>query len=109
MKRIVVAVVLFVLSCPAAATLYVNDDAPGDPPPNDNAISHPMTPINLEPFPNGGMINMGAYGGTIEASKSYFGKEPCQTIIAGDVNGDCEINFEDFRLLALHWCEDNTP
>jgi hypothetical protein len=28
------------------------------------------TPINLEPFPNGGVINIGVYGGTAEASKS---------------------------------------
>ena len=67
----------------------------------------PMTPIGYEPFPNGGIVNMGAYGGTAEASKSYFGKPPCETIVAGDINGDCEINFEDFRLMALHWCEDN--
>jgi len=33
----------------------------------------PMTPIGAEPFPNGGRINMGAYGGTAEASKSYSG------------------------------------
>lgn len=31
---------------------------------------NPMSPIGLEPFPNGGIINMGAYGGTEEASKS---------------------------------------
>jgi parallel beta-helix repeat protein len=66
----------------------------------------PMSPIGLEPFPSGGRINMGAYGGTTEASKSYFGKRPCQTIVAGDVNGDCEVNFEDFRLMALHWLEE---
>jgi len=30
----------------------------------------PKTPISLEPSPNGGTINMGAYGGTVEASKS---------------------------------------
>ncbi|MHC4436719.1 MAG: right-handed parallel beta-helix repeat-containing protein [Planctomycetota bacterium] len=30
----------------------------------------PNTPIGREPFPNGGIINMGAYGGTAEASKS---------------------------------------
>ncbi|MBL7152165.1 MAG: hypothetical protein ISS79_00490 [Phycisphaerae bacterium] len=66
----------------------------------------PMSPIGPEPFPNGGIINMGAYGGTGEASKSYFGKPPCETIMAGDVNGDCEINFEDLRLMALHWCEE---
>jgi len=30
----------------------------------------PNSPIGHEPFPNGGIINMGAYGGTAEASKS---------------------------------------
>jgi hypothetical protein len=70
---------------------------------------NPMSPIGLEPFPNGGRVNMGAYGGTSEASKSYFGKPVCETIVAGDVNGDCRINFLDFRLMALHWLEDNTP
>jgi len=65
----------------------------------------PMSPIGYEPFPNGGRINMGAYGGTVEASKSYFGEPLCETIVAGDVNGDCRVDFEDFRLMALHWLE----
>jgi len=69
----------------------------------------PMAPIGLEPFPNGGRINMGAFGGTIEASKSYFGRPVCETIVAGDINGDCIVNFKDFRLMALHWLEDNNP
>jgi hypothetical protein len=30
----------------------------------------PTSPIGLEPSPSGGRINMGAYGGTVEASKS---------------------------------------
>jgi hypothetical protein len=34
----------------------------------------PNSPIQHEPFPNGGIINMGAYGGTSEASKSYVGE-----------------------------------
>ena len=66
----------------------------------------PMSPIGPEPFPNGGIINMGAYGGTAEASKSYFNKPPCETIVAGDVNGDCKVNFLDFRVMALHWLEE---
>ena len=70
---------------------------------------NPMSPIGNEPFPNGGRVNMGAYGATSEASKSYFGTTPCEIIVAGDVNGDCEVNFLDFRLMALHWCEDNNP
>ena len=72
-------------------------------------VGDPMAPIGQEPFPNGGRINMGAYGGTEEASKSYFAKPPCETIMAGDINGDCEVDFDDFRLMALHWCEDNNP
>jgi hypothetical protein len=65
----------------------------------------PASPVGLEPFPNGGIINMGAYGGTEEASKSYFGKPVCETIVAGDINGDCIIDFKDFTLMALHWLE----
>jgi len=42
----------------------------------------PMSPIGPEPFPNGGRVNMGTYGGTIEASKSYFGGPVCEIIVA---------------------------
>ena len=66
----------------------------------------PMTAIGQEPFPNGGIINMGAYGGTSEAGKSYFGEPVCETIVAGDLNGDCRVGFEDFMIMALHWLED---
>jgi hypothetical protein len=68
----------------------------------------PMSPIGLEPFPNGGRINMGAYGGTAEASKSYFGEPLCETIVAGDINGDCRVDFADFAILAEHWLEDGS-
>jgi parallel beta-helix repeat protein len=68
----------------------------------------PMSPIGLEPFPNGGRINMGSYGGTLEASKSYFGEPLCQTIIAGDINGDCKVDWADLEILLLHWLEDGT-
>ena len=66
----------------------------------------PMIHIGYEPFPNGGIINMGAYGGTEEASKSYFGQPLCETIVAGDINGDCKVGFLDFRIMALHWLEE---
>lgn len=64
------------------------------------------SPIGLEPFPNGGVINMGAYGGTAEASKSYFGEPVCETIVAGDINGDCNVDFRDLAFMAYHWLED---
>ena len=66
----------------------------------------PMSPIGFEPFPNGGRINIGAYGGTAEASKSWFGGPVCEAIVAGDINGDCKVDFKDFAILALHWLED---
>jgi hypothetical protein len=67
----------------------------------------PMSLIGFELFQHGGIVNMGAYGGTPEASKSYFGSLPCETIVAGDVNGDCVVNFRDLCILALHWCGNN--
>ena len=63
----------------------------------------PNSPIMYEPFPNGGRINMGAYGGTAEASKSFFGKPVCETIVAGDINGDCQVDFKDLVILMRHW------
>jgi len=67
------------------------------------------SPIGNEPFPNGGRINMGAYGGTAQASKSYFGRPVCETIVAGDINGDCIVNFKDFAFVAWYWLEDRRP
>jgi len=61
------------------------------------------SPIGYEPFPNGGRINMGVYGGTAEASKSYFGEPVCETIIAGDINGDCKVDLTDLIILIQHW------
>jgi predicted outer membrane repeat protein len=67
---------------------------------------NPMSPIGLEPFPNGGRINMGAYGGTAEASKSYFGEPVCETIVASDINGDCKTDWQDLVIIASHWLQD---
>ena len=65
----------------------------------------PNTPIMYEPFPNGGIINMGAYGGTAEASKSYFGDGVCETVITGDLNGDCRVDTMDLAILLNHWLQ----
>ena len=50
---------------------------------------------------------MDAYGGTSEASKSYFGKPVCETIVAGDINGDCKVDFTDMLILLSHWLEEH--
>jgi len=66
----------------------------------------PNAPIGSEPFPNGGVVNLGAYGGTSEASKSYFGEPVCETQIAGDINGDCKVDQTDMDILLSHWLTD---
>jgi len=71
-------------------------------------MGDPKSPIGYEPFPNGGIVNMGATGGTAEASKSYFGEPPCETVIAGDINGDCRVDSVDIALLMEHWLEQHT-
>jgi len=48
----------------------------------------PDAPYGLEPFPNYGRINQGAYGNTPEASKSLWP-------IPADVNADCTVNVLD--------------
>jgi hypothetical protein len=52
---------------------------------------------------------MGAYGGTEEASKSHFSGLACKTIVAGDINGDCKVDFRDLAIMATRWLEDHTP
>jgi predicted outer membrane repeat protein len=66
----------------------------------------PLSPIAFEPFPNGGIVNLGIFGQTDQASKSYFGTTPCSTIITGDLNGDCIVNLLDYALMAIHWLEE---
>jgi hypothetical protein len=63
----------------------------------------PNGPIDGEPFPNGGYVNLGAYGGTAEASRTHFGGPVCTTQIAGDINGDCKVDFRDLQIMALQW------
>jgi len=86
------------------AQLWVKDDVTS---PCIDA-GHVTSPIGFEPFPNGGRINMGAYGGTAEASKSYFGEPVCETIVAGDINGDCRVDLSDFAIISSHWLQCGT-
>jgi hypothetical protein len=68
----------------------------------------PNAPLGTEPFPNGGFLNLGAYAGTAEASKSYFGKPVCESQLAGDINGDCIVDQADLDILQLHWLMEGT-
>jgi hypothetical protein len=63
----------------------------------------PNSPIGTEPFPNGGRVNMGAYGASDKASKSYFDGPVSDVIIAGDINGDGIVDDDDLVILNSHW------
>jgi hypothetical protein len=58
----------------------------------------PAIPPGDEPMPNGGRINMGAYGGTPYASMSEWP-------IAGDLNRDGVVNMLDLSRIAESWLE----
>ena len=32
----------------------------------------------------------------------------CETVLASDLNGDCKVDFADFKIMAFHWLEDHT-
>jgi hypothetical protein len=63
----------------------------------------PNSPVGLEPFPTGGRVNMGVYGAGEKASKTYFSGLACDVILAGDINGDCVVDFNDLAILTSHW------
>jgi hypothetical protein len=58
----------------------------------------PAHPVGAEPEPNGGRVNMGAWGNTPQASKSILH-------VAGDTNWDRKVDLVDFAILARHWME----
>lgn len=58
-----------------------------------------------EPYPHGGRINLGAYGGTAEASKSEGPKPMCIEYPEMDFNKDCKVDFADLALFIEHWME----
>ncbi|MHC4646009.1 MAG: Ig-like domain-containing protein [Planctomycetota bacterium] len=53
-----------------------------------------------EPVPNGNRINMGAYGGTAEASKS-----PAEWALPADLTNDRKVDFNDLKTLSDFWPE----
>ncbi len=69
----------------------------------------PSDSIGQEPNPNGGRINIGAYGGTMYASKSdSTGTEPepvCENPPSMDTNDDCQVNLIDFTAFAIEWLQ----
>ena len=59
----------------------------------------PNSPVGDESFPNGGRINMGAYGGTVEASKSYI--DESLIIYIDEDDADSQMAFEQGQYLVV--------
>ncbi|MHC4476758.1 MAG: hypothetical protein ACYTEL_14005 [Planctomycetota bacterium] len=64
---------------------------------------NPGCPPGTEPAPNGNRINMGAYGGTSEASKS-----PENWAMLPDLTNDHEVDSNDLKVLTYDWLESGT-
>lgn len=60
-----------------------------------------------EPLPNGGVVNMGAYGGTLEASMSGGPVPICTEFPEMDFNRDCKVDLVDLGIFLEHWLECN--
>jgi|GEM_PF-6578893 len=58
----------------------------------------PFADYSMEPAPNGGRINIGAYGGTEEAASSDILRP-----VPADADGDLSVNMVDFAILADNW------
>ena len=58
----------------------------------------PMVDPVEERLPNGGILNMGAYGGTAYASMSEWQMK-------ADINEDNSVNMIDFSILAKYWLQ----
>jgi predicted outer membrane repeat protein len=59
---------------------------------------NPGCPPADEPTPNGDRINMGAYGGTSEASKS-----PPNWAVLADLTNDRVVDYDDMRVFVSFW------
>jgi hypothetical protein len=64
----------------------------------------PECDVGGEPAPHGNRVNMGAYGGTAQASKSVSG-----AVGMADLNDDGIVNFHDFSRLAADWGTRQSP
>ena len=61
-------------------------------------VGDPRIDFSAEPAPNGRRINMGAYGGTSQASASFWK-------MSSDGNRDLVVDVRDLKQIISHWLE----
>lgn len=66
----------------------------------------PSAEVTAEYNCNGFRVNVGAYGNTEQASRSY-GQKCCMMCIPTDFNCDCRINLEDLIYMMDDWLQCN--
>ena len=91
----------------AQERIWVLDDGDNYDPADDlNSpcidIGDPNEPADTELNCNGGKVNIGAFGGTEQASRSPHQK-CCMQCMQGDFNCDCKIDMEDLLVLMEQW------
>jgi len=70
-------------------------------------MGDPNMPFGDESYPHGGRLNLGAYGGTPEASMSEVPGPVCVEYPEMDFNQDCKVDQLDLDLFMEHWLECN--
>jgi cathepsin L len=66
----------------------------------------PALTTGMELQCNGDIVNIGAYGGTEQASRSH-GRKCCMQCVASDLNCDCIVNLEDLLAILQEWLQCN--
>jgi len=44
---------------------------------------------------------------TLQKQANHILASLCKTIVAGDINGDCKVDYHDLFFLSLNWLADN--
>jgi predicted outer membrane repeat protein len=95
---------------PASRQWLLDDGDNYDPSDDQNSpcidAGDPSVEVTAEYNCNGSRINIGAYGNTEQASRSY-GQKCCMMCIPADFNCDCRINLEDLGYLMDEWLQCN--
>ena len=58
---------------------------------------------------NGEKVSLDYDGAAPDIGAYEFNPPPCETIISGDIDGDCKVDVADFAIMALRWLKTGSP